>query len=148
FGYHLVVRAPRPDFRLALGTENPNVPRGGTTLVTASLTRLDGFDAAVGVAVSGLPPRRTAPGARGEAGEDTAVLSLSADASAPAFSPPTWQVVATAISNRMPGPSPCHSVDPGGAAGGWVTVTPDPNLKVEATPRRVVIRPGQEVSMT
>src|SRR5262249_9011405 len=34
-----------------------------------------------------------------------------------------------------------------GPDGGWIVVSPEPNLKVEATPRRVVIRPGQQVAM-
>src|SRR5207248_2555091 len=49
FGYHLVVRRPRPDFRLSISTENPNVPRGGTAVLTASIVRLDGFDGPVDV---------------------------------------------------------------------------------------------------
>ena len=40
FGYHLVVRRPRPDFQVFLGTENPNVPRGGTSFVGVNIARL------------------------------------------------------------------------------------------------------------
>jgi hypothetical protein len=39
-------------------------------------------------------------------------------------------------------------IDPGGPAGGRITVTPPPNLRVSARPRRVVIHPGERVSMT
>ncbi|MHC5537781.1 c-type cytochrome domain-containing protein, partial [Singulisphaera rosea] len=41
-----------------------------------------------------------------------------------------------------------RKLDPGGADGGWITVTPAPNLTVVATPKRVVIRPGQQVTMS
>ena len=41
-----------------------------------------------------------------------------------------------------------QEIDPGGPAGGWITVTPVTNLEVEARPDRVVIRPGERVSMT
>ncbi|MEJ7637945.1 MAG: pre-peptidase C-terminal domain-containing protein, partial [Singulisphaera sp.] len=62
FGYHLVVRTPRPDFQLTLGTEDPNVPRGGTALVTAVIRRLDGFDAPVDVTVEGSRRDHRDPG--------------------------------------------------------------------------------------
>lgn len=39
-------------------------------------------------------------------------------------------------------------VDPGGAAGGWIVVSPEPNLRVEAAPSRLRIQPGQEVTMS
>ena len=149
FGYHLVIRRPHPDFQFSVATENPNVPRGGTTLVAVSLTRIDGFDGAVEVRAEGLPPGVSATPAVIAAGEFTAALSLTADASAPAFSPPTWSLVATAsgdtggVAAGNPGPK---RLDPGGPNGGWITVTPAPNLKV-VSPRRVAIRPGEEVSM-
>jgi hypothetical protein len=41
-----------------------------------------------------------------------------------------------------------QEIDPGGPAGGFITVTPVTNLSVEARPNRVVIRPGERVSMT
>lgn len=146
FGYHLVVRKPRPDFRLSLSTENPNIARGGTTLVTATLARIDGFDGAVDVTVDGLPTGITATPARIERGEFTADLALTADASAPAFSRPTWRVTARAVAGSDASPL-VHAVDPGGSDGGWITVTPEPNLTVSAEPTRVAIRPGERVAM-
>ena len=147
FGYHLVVRRPRPDFRLALSTDNPNVPRGGTALLTATITRMDGFEGPVDVIVDGLPPGITATPARIEPEAFAANFELSAGAAAPAFWPPTWKVTARA-SGGSPGQELRHDLDPGGPKGGWVTVTPEPNLKVRAEPTRVVIRPGERVSMT
>jgi hypothetical protein len=41
-----------------------------------------------------------------------------------------------------------REIDPGGPSGGRITVTPVTNIAVEARPTRVVIRPGQRVSMT
>jgi len=40
-----------------------------------------------------------------------------------------------------------HAYDPGGPAGGRITVTPAANLVIEAQPARLAIRPGQQVSM-
>ncbi len=147
FGYHLVVRDPRPDFELSMGTENPNIPRGGTALVTAVIRRLDGFDAPVDVTVEGLPPGIRATSARIEKGDLSASLALSADATAPAFSPPTWRVTGRAVGASAEA-ALAHDVDPGGKDAGWITVTPEPNLKLSGTPPRVVIRPGERVEMT
>ena len=150
FGYHLVIRRPHPDFQFSVATENPNIPRGGTTLVGVSLTRTDGFDGA------GRGPRRgIAAGSLGDARGDRRGRvhgrarphgrCLRARVLAPdlvarrdrAWGSPTWAAAGN------PGPK---RLDPGGPNGGWITVTPAPNLKV-VRPRRVAIRPGEEVSM-
>ncbi len=145
FGYHLVIRRPRPDFKLTVSPENPNVPRGGTALVTATIERIDGFAGPVDVTIEGLPPGVAATGARIEAGSLSASLALSADASAPAFSPPTWRAVgrsgddsgaATAAREQA------RTFDPGGPRAGMITVTPAPNLAIAAAPGRVEIAPG------
>jgi len=101
--------------------------------------------------VEGLPPGITATPARIEGHELTGILALSAAASAPAFSPPTWRVVAREVlpsSAAHNGPPQSQAIDPGGPKGGWITVTPASNLKVSARPDRVVIHPGQRVAMT
>jgi hypothetical protein len=149
--YHLVVRPPHPDYQLALSTENPNVPRGGGAIVTAAITRLDGFDAPVDINVEDLPAGITATSARIEHGETTAQFLVMADATAPAFSPPTWKVTSHATlgpPSASGEPELRHAIDPGGPKGGWITVTPEPNLKVTAQPSRIEIQPGQRVSMT
>ena len=90
FGYHLVVRRARPDYRLAVSTPNPTVPRGHTALVGVNLTRLDGFDGAVEVTAENLPTGVTCTPAVIERGMTSAQLALSAEPTAPTFSPPTW----------------------------------------------------------
>ena len=145
FAYHLVVREPRPDFRLALSAESPNIPRGGTAILTATLTRLDGFDEPVDVAIEGLPPGVTASPIRVERGATTAEFVLMADATAQETSAPTWRAVATA--STAAGRPLRHEVDPGGAAGGWISVAPGPNLTIAAEPSRVAIRPGERVDL-
>jgi WD40 repeat protein len=150
FSYHLVVRSPRPDFQIAVSPENPNIPRGGTTLVTVSLTRLDGFDTPVEVTALNLPPGISATPVRVERGMTTALISLTADRSAPAFSPPTWTLTAREVeqADSSSGRPPIrHELDPRGARGGWITVTPEPNLRITAEPASVVVRPGRQVSM-
>ncbi len=148
FGYHLVLRRSHPTFRVELGTENPNIPRGGTTLVALNVVRVDGFDSAIEVNAESLPTGITATPAMIARGELSGMLALSADATAPAFSTPTWRVVARPSGDRSSGSAQVQEIDPGGPAGGWITVTPRPNLNVTARPNRVVIHPGEQVSMT
>ena len=145
FAYHLVVREPRPDFRLSLSAESPNIPRGGTAILTAGLTRLDGFDEPVDVAIEGLPPGVTASPIRIERGAASADFVLMADATAPETSAPTWRAVATAT--PAGGKALRHEVDPGGPAGGWISVAPGPNLTIAAEPTRVEIRPGRTATL-
>jgi dipeptidyl aminopeptidase/acylaminoacyl peptidase len=150
-GYHLVLRRPRPSFQIRLDTENPNISRGGTALLNFTVMRRDGFDSAIEVTAEGLPPGVTATPAMIGGDELGGILALSADSSAPAFSPPTWRVNAREVvpsSGSLGGPLQRQEIDPGGPAGGWITVTPAPNLTIAARPRRVVIRPGERVSMT
>src|SRR5262249_30670855 len=112
YGYHLVVRRPRPDFRLTLGADNPHIPRGSTPLVSATIPRLDRSDGPVEVRVEGLPPGITATSATIEPGAFSAEIGLTADASAPATSPPTWRVSARSGEIR-------HDLDPGGPSSGF-----------------------------
>ena len=148
FGYHLVLRRLHPSYRVELRTENPNIPRGGTTLVALNVVRVDGFDSAIEVNAESLPTGITATPAVIARGELSGMLALTADATAPAFSAPTWRVVARSLGDRSSGSAHVQEIDPGGPAGGWITVTPRPNLNVTARPNRVVIHPGEQVSMT
>jgi hypothetical protein len=150
YGYHLVLRRPRPSFQVFLGTENPNIPRGGTVLVDLNLMRRDGFDAPVEVVAEDLPPGIKATKAVIAGDELGGILALSADSSAPAFSAPTWRIVAREVVDSTSKPTVVpqrQEIEPGGTTGGRITVTPVTNIAVEARPTRVVIRPGQRVSM-
>jgi WD40 repeat protein len=154
YGYHLVVRRPRPDFQVSVSTENPNIPRRGTHVLSVNVVRKDGFEGPVDVRLDGLPPGITATSARIEPEVYTADLILMADDSAPAVSPPTWTVHARADRSGPPsegGPGATtieHSLDPGGPKAGWITVTGAPNLKIGFRPEKVAIRPGERVEMT
>src|SRR4029077_20858737 len=124
--YHLVLRRPRPSFQIALDTENPNIPRGGTARVEYTVIRREGFDSPVEVIAEGFPPGITATPVVIDGDELSGILALTADSSAPAFSPPTWRVVAREVarpSASHEGPVQREELDPGGPAGGWITVT-------------------------
>jgi hypothetical protein len=152
FAYHLAVRLPRPDFTLAVSPEDPNVPRGATTLVTASITRLDDFDGPVLVTAENLPPGITSTPAVIERGMSTSSLALTADPSAESDGRPSWTLAAKEVpgspGEASAGEGLSHRLDPGGPLGGRITVWPEPNLRVSGSPRRVTIRAGGEASMT
>ncbi len=143
YGYHVVVRPPRPDFAVSLSTNDPQVPRGGARIVRVNLVRIDGFDGAVDVAAEGVPPGITATSVRIEPDAYTADILLMADAKAPADSPPSWRVVARSVPRSSGEEVIRHDLDPGGK----VAVTAEPELKVRATPSRVAIRPGERVEI-
>lgn len=148
YGYQVVVRDPKPDFTVSLGTENPNVPRGGAIAVPVEVRRIDGYRGPVEVWIEGLPAGITATSAVVEADQYIADILFAADASAPAFPEGHWVVKAKAQVGESPADVVEHTIDPGGPDGGWITVTPEPNLKVGFRPDRVVIRPGERVEMT
>ena len=123
-------------------------PAGEPRWWRVNVVRVDGFDSAIEVNAESLPTGITATPAMIDRGELSGMLALSADATAPAFSTPTWRVVARPLGDRSSGSAQVQEIDPGGPAGGWITVTPRPNLNVTARPNRVVIHPGEQVSMT
>ena len=149
YGYHLVIRRPHPGFEVSVSPENPNIPRGATTLVTVNVTRIDDFDGPVDVSAESLPAGITATPARIERGMTTALLGLTSEATAPAFSAPSWKIFASSpVGNGNDLNVPVRIIhDPGGERGGRITVTPPLDLKIIASAGQVVIRPGQEVTM-
>lgn len=101
FAYRLTVSEPQPDFRVAVGTTGPNVPRGGRVPVYVSLERREGFDGPVDVEVQGLPAGLQATTARIPPGATAAALMLSASEDA-ASEPTRFRVVARArIGDRL-----------------------------------------------
>ena len=145
FGYHLVAREPKPDFAVMLSSENLNVPRGGTAIVTATIGRLDGFEGPVDISLEDLPAGVSATPVRVEPEVYAADLVVMADESAPAVSDPTWKVVGRA---RVGDREIARTLDPGGRLTGWVTVTPPPNLKIGFQPETITLRPGQTTTLT
>ena len=149
FRYHLVVREPKPDFALSVNTENPNVPRGGTTVLQVQANRLDGFRGPIDISVHGLPSGVTAEPSTIEADSSTATILLSASDSAEPFSPPTWSVDGSARAEGSAGAEPIrHRLDPGGPGSGFVTVRPEPPLKIRSASDAVTIHPGERIALT
>ena len=56
FAYRLVVREPKPDFKVTLNGAHPAVSAGSGREFSLSAERLDGFDGDIQIEISGLPP--------------------------------------------------------------------------------------------
>jgi hypothetical protein len=135
--YRLTIREPRPDFRLTIGSEHPNVPAGARVPLDVSIDRIDGFDGEVTVRMEGLPEGFSATSTTIEPGEVNATLLLTA---APgAKTPPEG----TRIKLVASAGSLVRTLEP--AAGlSLFTVLPKPDLTVETKERRITIVPGAE----
>jgi hypothetical protein len=82
YAYRLMVRHPRPDFRLTVNPKNPNVPSGGTIPVTVTAARMDGFDAPIDVSLLDLPSGLHASTGVIAPGQVATTITLSADLNA------------------------------------------------------------------
>jgi len=149
FAYRLTIREATPDFRLKAEPENPNIPRGGTTMVTVSVAALRDYQGSIGVEVKGLPKGVTASPATIPPGQDSTVVVLSAAADAPLDAHPApVQIVGHADVNghdlvRMAN-SEGEMVVPLQLA----SVTPAPDVVVTTESRQVSLAPGKDVSVT
>jgi hypothetical protein len=56
FAYRLIVREAKPDFRVTLNGANPTVPAGSGQSFSVSVDRIDGFEDAIQVDITNLPP--------------------------------------------------------------------------------------------
>lgn len=147
FAYRLTLRHPRPDFRLAISPEHPNVPRGGSVPVEITVDRLDDFDGPIDVRVEGLPPGISATPARIPAGASSATMLLTATPEAVTREPSgeqTLRILGTAV---IAGRTVTRAVAPSDGAH-RVVVLPSADLTVATNVREVTIAPGSEVDVT
>jgi WD40 repeat protein len=75
--YALTIRPPRPDFRISINPTAPQVWRGGAIPITATVTRLDGFDGPVQLQLRDLPDGFAAPATFIEAGQESTAFALT-----------------------------------------------------------------------
>lgn len=142
--YRFTVAPPRPDFELFVSPANPNVPRGGRVPVTVFVWRHDGFDGAVDVALKGLPPGLSALPGRILPEDNSVVLTVAADAAAPALVTPLAVSGTAAIGGR--------SVERVARADERVSVMATglaPDVRVAAvTPSVIELAPGERAVVT
>jgi hypothetical protein len=147
--YRLSIREARPDFRLSLGMEHPNIPAGASVPVDVVVDRLDGFDGEIALTLEGLPEGFSATSTTIEAGETTAALLLTA---APGAKTPDGDVRLRLVGRAKlaSGEILREAVPAGGKS--LVTVLPKADLTLRTALPKITLVAGQsqavDVSIT
>lgn len=141
YAYRLTVRPPRPDFRVRFNPTAPAVWKGGAVPVSATATRLDGFEDAIDLKLLNLPPGFSAPATTIPAEEQTTAFALSAEpgATVPAGVAPL-KLTARAV---IDGKEVVRE-----AAGGLPKVVEPGDVVTVTQQSEVSVRPGGEVRLT
>jgi hypothetical protein len=145
FAYRLTIREAAPDFTLVANPDNPNIPLGGSTPMTVSVNRLQGYEGPIEIEVKGLPQGLTASKAEIAAGEDSTVVVLSAAQGSNPDSPPAhFEIEGHAVVNgraitRRTSADKVLQV---------ASIIPPPDVAVRTEPEQVAIAPDKEVSVS
>jgi hypothetical protein len=146
YAYRLSIHPPRPDFKLTLSPENPNVQRGSSVPVTAGIERYDGFDGPVDVRLEGLPPGFSAAPGTIAAGADSAILLLAASPTATTPTLPVPSPIRLVGRAFVGGREVVRAVEPENGVR-LLTVLPEPDIRVATDVRQVTLRPGERVEI-
>jgi len=140
FAYRILLREPRPDFRLSVDPPNPNVPLGGSIPLEVTAFRMDDFDGPIAVALENLPAGLKASSGVIAPGQirTTLLLSAAADASLAAAVP--LRVVGRAR-NLM------HVANPEDTLR-LISLMPKPDVKMTAQTKEVEIEPGKTAEIS
>lgn len=143
FAYRLLIRAPRPDFRVTLADANPSVGALSGRRLTFNAERVDGMDGDISVEFTGLPPGFSVSGPLAiQAGHTSAIAVLNADPTA--VQPTAEQNAAVRVMARadVNGQTIEHEV----GTLGQITLTPKPTLLVRIEPAELTIAPGTTIT--
>jgi hypothetical protein len=125
--------------------ENPNIPKGGSDLVTVEANRVKGYQGPIAIKVEGLPAGVTASPATIPAGQDSTIILLSADHSASVDALPTaFKIVGHADVNGRDLARVANEDAPLELA----SAIPPPDAVVTAGPGHITLEPGQDVKVT
>lgn len=83
YPYRLTIRPLNPGFRLNVSADNPRISRGGTLMLTVSAARVDGFNGALRFYSPDLPKGFVVSPTILYAGQNQALLTITASADAP-----------------------------------------------------------------
>ena len=149
FAYRLTIREAAPDYRLNAEPANPNIPRGGATLVTVSVAARRGDTGPIAIEVKGLPAGVSASPATIVPGQDSTVVVLSAAADAPLDGHPApIQIVGHAMANGHEMIRTANKVGDTDPPLQLASIIPPPDVVVTTESRQVSIEPGKEVKVT
>ncbi len=147
--YRLTIRPWAADFRLTADPANPNIPRGGSTLVTVSNEALRSLDSPIEINVEGLPAGVTARSATIPVRQRSTILVLTASADAAVdSSPAAIRIVGHAV---VEGHDLVRTANPGQMQEQSLqlaSITPGPDVVVTTETSEVSLEPGREATVT
>jgi hypothetical protein len=147
FAYRLTIRDAEPEFHLRAEPANPNIPRGGTTLVQISVDATRDFEAPITIEAKGLPHGVTASPATIPAGQISTVLVLTASADAAMDMAPIQFVGHAQVDGREIVRTANREGDEDEPLQ-VASVTPAPDVLVTTDAKEVALEPGKETTVT
>jgi hypothetical protein len=144
FAYRLTLRDAVADYRLKAEPENPNIPRGGSTVVTVSVIARRGELGPIAIEVQGLPKGVMASEAAIQPGQDSTVVVLTAAADAALDTPPAPIAI---VGHEKSGMTRTANANLDRALQ-VASITPAPDVVVTTEAKDVSIEPGKEVTVT
>jgi hypothetical protein len=149
FAYRLTIRESAPDFRLRADPVNPNIPKGGSTIISVSVAEIRDFDGPIEIDVRGLPQGVSASPASILPGQTSTVLVLSAapDAHIDAHAEPIDIVGHAQVAGRDLARS-VNAESPADRSLQLVSIIPSPDVVVTTEARQLSIEPGKDVTVT
>ena len=138
FAYRLNIRPPRPDFRLSLSPDNPNIPLGGAVPVEVTALRLDGFNGPISLSVSDLPAGVHATNGAIAQGQTSGTILLMADSNAAPSRAVQLKVEGHATDGNR---ALAHSANPNDALT-LLSLMPKSDISVQTPTKVVEVEPG------
>jgi hypothetical protein len=147
--YRLTIAKAVPDYQLRAEPANPNIPKGGSTLLTVSVPAMRNFDGPIRIEVNGMPAGVSAsPSTIPQDQYSTAVVtSAPPDASVVAH-PAQFKVFGHADVNGHDLPRETNQRNGVEPPLQLASITPTPDVVVTTEAREVLIGPGKEIKVT
>lgn len=149
FAYRLTMREAAPDFRLKADPDNPNIPRGGSTIISVSVAEIRNHDGPIEIEVKGLPQGVSASPASILPGQTSTVvvLSATADARIDAHATPI-DIVGHAQAAGHDLARSVNAESPADRSLQLVSIIPSPDVVVTTDARQLSIEPGKDATVT
>jgi hypothetical protein len=138
--FRVTVRQPKPEFTVTATVSGSTLLKGGAVPVTANITRIDGFDGPVKVALTGVPEGFRAPATFIDGVQNSTSFALYGDPDAALPKQPKAKLVASAMINGKEITHEIPLVLPTKIGTGDIVTT----LRQQA----ITIRPGKETRFT
>lgn len=143
FAYRLIIREPRPDFKVTLGGAGAEVPPGGGRNISFTAERIDGFDGEIQIDVAGLPEGYAVSSpVTIEAGHLEAAAVLTATPDAKSQPEGAWSKVKVTATAHINDATVTHDVNDLGT----VKLADKAKVLVRMEPAEVTIHPGTTVT--